>query len=50
MFINNPGHMTKMDTMPIYGKNFSKIFLGMKMNRFQGNLACRSEGEEYMTM
>ena len=25
MFINNPGHMTKMATMPIYGKNPSKI-------------------------
>ena len=21
MFINNPGHMTKMAAMPIYGKN-----------------------------
>ena len=26
MFINNSGHMTKMATMPIYGKNPSKIF------------------------
>ena len=26
MYINNPGHMTKMDAMPIYGKNPSKIF------------------------
>ena len=26
MFINNLGHMTKMATMPIYGKNPSKIF------------------------
>ena len=26
MFINNPGHMTKMATMPIYGKNPSKFF------------------------
>ena len=24
--INNPGHMTKMAAMPIYGKNPSKIF------------------------
>ena len=23
---NNPGHMTKMAAMPIYGKNPSKIF------------------------
>ena len=26
MIINIPGHMTKMVTMPIYGKNPSKIF------------------------
>ena len=26
MYMNNPGHMTKMATMPIYGKNASKIF------------------------
>ena len=26
MYINDPGHMTKMATMPIYGKNPSKIF------------------------
>ena len=26
MFINNPGHMNKMATMPIYGKNPLKIF------------------------
>ena len=25
--IANPGHMTKMADMPIYGKNHSKIFL-----------------------
>ena len=27
MYINNPGHLTKMAAMPIYGKNRSKIFL-----------------------
>ena len=26
VYINGPGHMTKMDAMPIYGKNPSKIF------------------------
>ena len=26
MFINNPGHMTKMAAMSIYGKNSSKFF------------------------
>ena len=28
MYINNLGHLTKMATMPIYGKNPSKIFSG----------------------
>ena len=29
MYINNPGHMTKMAAMPIYGKNPSKtLFSG----------------------
>ena len=26
MYINGPGHITKMAAMPIYGKNPSKIF------------------------
>ena len=26
VYINNPGHMTKMAAMPIYGINPSKIF------------------------
>ena len=26
VYINGPGHMTKMAAMPIYGKNSSKIF------------------------
>ena len=26
VYINNPGHMTKMAAMPIYGNNPSKIF------------------------
>ena len=28
VYINNPGHMTKMAARPIYGKNLSKIFSG----------------------
>ena len=28
VYINNPGHTTKMAAMPIYGKNASKIFSG----------------------
>ena len=26
MYINGPGHMTKMSAMPIYGKNLKKSF------------------------
>ena len=26
VYINDPGHMTKMAAMPIYGKNHKKIF------------------------
>ena len=26
MYIRNPGHMTKMAAMPIYGKNFKMSF------------------------
>ena len=26
IYSNGPGHMTNMATMPIYGKNFTKIF------------------------
>ena len=28
VFINNPGHMTKMAATPIYGKNPSEFFFG----------------------
>ena len=28
MYLNNPGHITKVAAMPIYGKNPSKIFSG----------------------
>ena len=28
MYIDNPGHMTKMAAMPIYGKNPLKFFSG----------------------
>ena len=31
MYINNLGHMTKMATMPIYGKNPSKIFFSDRL-------------------
>ena len=31
MYINNLGHMTKMATLPIYGKNPSKIFFSDRL-------------------
>ena len=40
MYINNPGHMTKMGAVPIYGiKN---------LLRFQQNLACSIDGSTSM--
>ena len=30
VYINDPGHMTKMAAMPIYGKNHKKIFFSGK--------------------
>ena len=38
MYVNNPGHMTKMGAMPINGKNPLKNLL--LWNQFQHNLAC----------
>ena len=38
VYINNPGHMTKMAAMPIYGKNPSKSS-PEPVDRFQRNLA-----------
>ena len=39
MYINDPGHMTKMAAMPIYGKNLPKSSSLEPMDRFQQNLA-----------
>ena len=39
VYINNPGHMTKMAARPIYGKNLSKSSSPEPVDRFQGNLA-----------
>ena len=38
VYINNPGHMTKMAATAIYGKNLKK-FSQEPVNRFQRNLA-----------
>ena len=39
MYINNPGHMTNMATMTIYGKNLSKTSSLDPVDQFQ-KLAC----------
>ena len=39
MFINNPGHMTKMATSPIYGKKLQNSSSPEPLDRFEGNLA-----------
>ena len=43
MYINNPGHMTKMAAMPIYGKNPSKIFFSGT-----GTLISKKLGREHL--
>ena len=40
VYINGPGHLTKMATMPIYGKNHKKSSSLKPMDRFQRNLVC----------
>ena len=37
---HDPGHMTKMAAMPIYGKNPSKTFFSRTGGRFPHNLVC----------
>ena len=39
VYINNPGHVTKMAAMPIYGKNLQKSSSPEPLDRFQPNLA-----------
>ena len=40
MYINGPGHMTKMTAMPIYGKNLKKSSSQEREVLLSGNLAC----------
>ena len=40
MYINNPGHMTKMVAMPIYDKTLQKSSSPEPADRYQRNLAC----------
>ena len=47
MFINNPGHMTKMATMPIQGKKPSKIFFSGTAEPIAMKLGMLQLGVEY---
>ena len=40
VYINGPGHMTKMAAMPIYGKNLKKSSSPEPADRFSRNLVC----------
>ena len=40
VYINSPGHMTKMAAMPIYGKNLKKSSSPELAGRFSQNLVC----------
>ena len=46
MYINNPGHMTKMAAMPTYGKNPSK-FLSRTTGPISTKLGMKHLGLEY---
>ena len=47
VFINNPGHMTKMADMPIYGKNPSKFFFSGTSGPISTKLCMKHWGLEY---
>ena len=47
MLIKNPGHMTKMAAMPIYGKNLSKFFFSGTTGLFSTKLGMKHRGLEY---
>ena len=47
MFINNPGHMTKMADMPIYGKNPSKFFFSGTTEPISTKLGMKYWGLKY---
>ena len=47
VFINNPGHMTKMAAMPIYGKNPSKFFFSGSTGLISTKHGMKHLGLEY---
>ena len=46
-YINNLGHMTKMVTMPIYGKNLSKIIFSETNRRISMKLGVKHRWLKY---
>ena len=50
VFINNPGHMTKMAAMPIYGKNPSKFFFSGTTGPISTKLGMKHWGLEYFNV
>ena len=47
MYINDPGHLTKMAAMPIYGKNPSKIFFSGTGGQISTKLGMKHQGLKY---
>ena len=47
VFLNGPGHMTKMAAMPIYGKDLKKIFFSGTKRPMTLNLGTRHRVLEY---
>ena len=47
MYINNPGHVTKMAAMPIYGENPSKIFFSGTDGRISTKLGMKHQWLKY---
>ena len=50
MFINNPGHMTKMAAMPIYDKNPTKLFFSGTTGPISEKLGMKHRGLEYYNL
>ena len=47
MYINDPGHMTKMAAMSIYGKNPSKIFFSGTGGPLSTKLGMKHQWHKY---
>ena len=50
MFINNPGHMTKMAAMPIYGKKPLKFFFSGTTGLISTKLGMKHLGLKYYSL